>query len=110
MSTIESVELKLDNHITKTERQFEDGKVEFAKLRSSIEDNTEIVEANTRAMEALVTKVGKSDGVVEAWDNIVGAAKLGNALQKFGLWLLKWPLIGAGLYTVWKWVMNNLPS
>ena len=64
-------------------------------------------EGNTQAITALVEDTRE---IVQIHKDFQGATRLGTSVQKFGLWLLKWPLIGMGLYTAFNWIVDHLPG
>jgi len=68
-----------------------------------------LIEAQERCTAALERLTHDTSGVVELYNNAAGAVKVGISVQKFGLWLLKWPLIGAGLYAAYQWLIAHLP-
>lgn len=105
MSEIDAINIKLDEHIKSTGEQFEevrqelaDGEIKMDKLQASIDANSESVqqiEENTEAM-------------VKAWKDIQGAVSVWTVMQRIGLWIVKWPIIGAGLVAIWKWLSQDL--
>lgn len=90
---------KLEEHIDMCQQRFDEGDAEFLAVKKCIEENTEAV----RRVEE------NTDEIISAWNNIKGATSVGIAVQKFGVWLVKWPLIGTGLYAIWKWFLDTLP-
>jgi hypothetical protein len=64
-------------------------------------------EANTKSIAMLIEE---TRGVIELYNNLKGATAVGISVQNFGLWLIKWPLIGMGLYTAFNWVLSKFPG
>jgi hypothetical protein len=96
---IQALREALDDHVRMCEKEFASGEAEFQELRQCIQENTETVneiKANT-------------DEIVTAWRDMKGAISVWTIMQRAGLWVIKWPIIGAGIYTMWKWLTNNLP-
>ncbi len=79
------LEKKLDAHISESHQRFGDLLDAQLACTKAVEDLTE----TTR-------------GVVEVYNNLNGAIVVGKKVQTFGLWLLKWPVIGYGLYHLAK--------
>lgn len=63
-------------------------------------------QANTQALQEL-TKATKD--VVDLYGDLQGAARIGDRLQKFGLWLAKWGVVGAAAAATWEFLLKNLP-
>ena len=102
-----SLERKLDLHIEHCDAEFESGRQEFAKLRACLEANTAALMANTQSVDDV--DINTKD-IVEAWKSIQGAARVGVTVQKVGIWIVKWPLIGTGLFAIFKWFGDNAPK
>jgi|TARA_Y100000310_G_scaffold127563_1_gene126684 ferritin-like metal-binding protein YciE len=97
---LNQLELQLDNHIKECDERF-----------SRIDERTEkLIESQERCTVALEKLTEDTSGVVALYNNAQGAVATGISIQKFGLWLLKWPLIGAGLYAVYEWFIKHLPT
>jgi hypothetical protein len=70
----------------------------------------EMIEAqrvNTVAITELTKSVTRLTndtlGVVKTYNDLRGAARVGDNVQKFMLWLLKWGFIGAGIVAAIRW-------
>lgn len=63
-------------------------------------ENTEAIKANAKAIDRLVSE---TEGVIRVHNEVVSAVRVGSAMQKFGKWIITWPLIGAGIYTILEW-------
>lgn len=64
-------------------------------------------EANTKAVNKLVQE---TQGVVNLYRDVEGVYRLGVAMQKFGLWVIKWPVVGAGLLAIYMWLTEHYKS
>lgn len=73
-------------------------------MESRIEKLLESQERCTTAIERLTED---TEGVVDLYKNAQGVITVGIAVQKLGLWVVKWPIIGAGIYTIWEWVKKH---
>lgn len=87
---------RLEMHIRDTNTRIE--KVEDMVCQS--------IQAQNRCTDALEKLVSDTHGVVEFYKTAESAVTIGVAAQKFGLWLTKWPLIGAGLYAIVNWIKD----
>lgn len=86
-------------HVNQYNADKEDHAARFTKL-------VDAQEANTKAIADLIEETA---GIIELQKNFQAAAKIGNGVQRFGLWMAKWPLIGVGLYTVYEFFIGRLP-
>ena len=87
---------KLEDHIELCEEKFQHGEDRFDELISC-------TMANTKAVTALTEEL---DPIVKLQHDLQAAASLGIRVQKFGLWLAKWPVIGVGLYAIYHWAVE----
>lgn len=78
---------KLDAHISESHQRFGD-----------------LLDAQLECTKAVQNLTETTRGVVEVYNNLNGAIVVGKKVQTFGLWLLKWPVIGYGLYHLAKQV------
>lgn len=62
---------------------------------------------NAEAIAKLTAVCADMQAVVDVYQSIIGTLKVGAAAQAFGLWLIKWPLIGAGLYAAYSWLLEH---
>jgi isoaspartyl peptidase/L-asparaginase-like protein (Ntn-hydrolase superfamily) len=97
---LNQLEVKLDTHMRDCDKRL-----------NRIDDRAEkLIQSQERCTEALEKLTNDTSGVVELYNNAQGAVTIGIGVQKFGLWVLKWPLIGAGLYAAFDWIIKHLPN
>ena len=89
---------KLEDHIEHTNARFDKGDERFDIISKCLMDNTAAVNRSSEETKELVT----------LWHDIQGVTRIGMSVQRFGIWVIKWPLIGGGLYTAYHWVVQNL--
>lgn len=87
-------------HVAKCEERFTEGDKQFKQL-------IDVTSKNTIAMTSLIDETRE---VVQLYKDVQGVARIGKGVQSFGVWLLKWPLIGGGLYALFNWVINHIPD
>lgn len=85
-------------HVQQYNADKEDHATRFTKL-------VDAQEANTKAIADLIEETA---GIIELQKNFQAAAKIGNGVQRFGLWLAKWPLIGVGIYTIYQFLVGRI--
>ena len=56
--------------------------------------------------EAVTQMVLETKEVIQLYKDLRGVIRIGVVAQKFGMWVIKWPLIGAGIFTIYKWAIN----
>jgi len=67
----------------------------------------ECQQQNAAAIEKLAVLCADMQSIVDIYQSVLGTLKVGSAAQAFGLWLIKWPLIGAGLYAAYSWLLDH---
>jgi len=67
----------------------------------------ECQQQNAVAIEKLTVVCADMQVIVDIYQSVIGTMKVGSAAQAFGLWLIKWPLIGAGLYAAYCWMLDH---
>src|SRR5690606_1506838 len=58
-------------------------------------------EVNAKQLQELITN---TQDIVEFYKDIKGAARIGMAIQRMGLWLAKWGIIGSMFYAAYGWL------
>lgn len=71
----------------------------FGQGNKRFDEVIEYSKATTIAVEKLSIDIGP---IVEIHRDVQGVAHLGIGMQKFGVWLLKWPVIGAALFGIYQ--------
>ena len=95
---LNQLEVKLEEHIRGCEDRFK-----------RIDDRTEKLIASQEKLNETLGKLAEdTKGVVGLYQGAQAAVSIGVGVQRFGLWLVKWPLIGTGLYTAYTWVIEHL--
>lgn len=89
---------KFSEHIKKYEQKSDD---DAKQLR-------ELIEATNQNSRAILSLVEETRGIVQLHNDIQSAARLGTSLQKFGIWLTKWGVIGAGLAAAYQWAAKHM--
>jgi hypothetical protein len=97
------LEAQVTKHIAECNLQFN----ELRELvRSNVRCVGELIDAQKESTVAITNLAKETQGVVEVYNNVSGAVKVGSAVQNFGFWLMKWGVIGAGIYTGIKFVSS----
>lgn len=91
---------EMQSHSEAIERRLDEGDRRFRELITA-------TEANTVAVSKLVQE---TQGVVSLYRDVEGVYRFGKTAQQFGVWLIKWPVIGAGIFTMYLWLKENFPS
>jgi len=89
---------ELDDHKRYCEAKFAEFDARLDKLLQSQERLTNAIEKLTN----------DTQGVVDLYQNAQGAITIGVALQKLGIWVIKWPVVGAGMYSIYHWVQGRI--
>ena len=87
-------------HVNRCEERFNDGDEQFRQLIQAQQKNT----------DAISSLIEETREVVQLHKDIRGATRIGKNVQSFLAWVVKWPLIGAGLYAMITWILNHLPN
>lgn len=94
------LETQLSQHVEYCRAQFD-------QLRISMEHNSDNVDSLIRAQEECTRAVADlakaTSGVVATYNNVNGAIAVGVTIQRFGLWLIKWPVIGVGCWAMMQY-------
>lgn len=105
MSDLATLRQELMDHRDYCERRFEEGRQQFDRLIACVTENTQAV---TSANNAICELTAKTRDVVDLYNDVQGAIRLGAKVQKFGLWLSKWPLIGGAMVAGYLWIVEHL--
>lgn len=90
------LENKMNDHIELCRSEFERINSRNAEVDDRIEKLIVSQQQSTEAMDRLTEA---TRGVVEVYNNVNGAIKVGTTMQRFLLWVLKWPVLGAAIFT-----------
>lgn len=69
---------------------------QFEHLTALIEKQAELTAKNQEQLGSLISE---SLDLLQLYKDLQGLGRIGSGLQKFAFWVMKWPLIGAGLYS-----------
>lgn len=58
--------------------------------------------------ENIASLVIETRDIVRLHKDMQSIIRVSKNIQSFGLWILKWPLIGAGIYQLVKWISKNI--
>lgn len=95
---MEELKKELHHHVAQCEMNFK-----------RIDDRIDrLIESQERCTQALERLANETSGVIQLYRTAQSAVSLGIGAQKFGLWLVKWPIIGTGLYTIYNWLTMYL--
>jgi|TARA_R110000782_G_scaffold41506_1_gene95066 septal ring factor EnvC (AmiA/AmiB activator) len=97
---------KLDRHIGQTEKEIKDIKKSLKSTDDKFNVLSEQLAHNTYALNQLTEM---TEGVVGFYKDAEATIRMGGNLQRFLTWVIKIPIIGLGLYTVVKWLIENAP-
>ena len=96
-----------DDVSNKFYKEFQELKTRFESHEAKIDPLIEACNRNSTAIENLVEE---TSAIISLHKDLQGTIRVGANVQSFGLWLMKWPLIGAGLYTAFNWLISHLPA
>lgn len=83
---------------------------EFHQYCKVNDSRAEVLERKLAETSVKLDKlVQNTADIIQLHSDIVGTARLGIKVQRVGFWLVKWPLIGTGLYTAYEWIIHQLP-
>ena len=78
------------------DERFERGEHRFDEVISCSKETTAAVQTLSESIAP----------IVEIHRDVQGVAHLGVSVQKFGVWLVKWPLIGAALFGIYNAIIK----
>lgn len=87
-------------HVDRCEERFNEGDQQFKQL----------IEAQQKNTDAISLLIEETRSIVQLHKDIQGVTRLGKGLQTFLAWVVKWPLIGAGLYAMITWIIKHIPT
>jgi len=101
-----SLEQDFREHLKYTQRRFREMDEMFADIKAAQLENARQISELTTALNAQITQTA---GVVEAFNNMRGAVKVGVAVQDFVIWLGKWGVVGAAIAGAVTWILKHAP-
>lgn len=85
-------------HVVKCEERFTSGDKQFKELIDAQQKNT----------EAIALLIKETRDIVQLHKDIQATFRISNGVQLFLSWVLKWPLIGTGLYAAISWIVKHI--
>jgi len=70
----------------------------------------ELIVSTKKNTEAMTQLIEETSGIIKLYRDVEGVYRFGKAAQQFGLWLIKWPVIGTGILAMYFWLKENFPS
>lgn len=114
MAEVKYLQTRLDEHVSECRRNFEEIESQLKGVNTRIEHMDSridrLIDSQEKCTKALEDLATKATGAIDTYEGFQSVVKLGITVQKFGLWLSKWPVIGIGVYTIYTWVIANLPK
>ncbi len=87
-------------HVARCEERFNDGDEQFKQLIQAQQKNT----------DAISSLIEETREIVQLHKDIQGVTRIGKGIQMFLVWVIKWPLIGTGIYAMVNWILKHLPG
>jgi len=66
-----------------------------------------LLESQSKNAAQLENLIANTKEIVEVYADIRGAARIGMAAQRFGIWLAKWGIIGTMFTAIYGYVMKH---
>ena len=95
---------RFESHLERFEQHEINEEQNFNKLVKTQLMNTDAISSIATSVQELVDD---TKSIVQLHKDFQGAARLGNGLQKFLIWVLKWGAIGTGVATTIVWVTEH---
>lgn len=102
--SIDKLNIKLDQHIVNFEEYKLQEADKFNRLLTTQQENTDAI---TKLTMSLKTLVDDTSSIVQLQKDFTGAARVGQGVQNFMVWCLKWGAIGAGVVSITHYVVNH---
>lgn len=102
-SDVTEVQKHLINHIKLCNVSIEKVVDQLENTNSKLEKIVMVTEENTKAIGLLKEE---TQDIVGLYKDIRGATRIGVGIQKFSSWVIKWPLVGGGIYFVYDRVIK----
>lgn len=81
---------------------------DHAKTREEEKERYErILTLSEQNAKNIAQVIEETRGVVQLHSDLVTVIKVGSAVQRFGVWVTKWPLIALGFYTMINWILEH---
>lgn len=97
---VDQVAAELAKHQEALRLRSEEEETRYDKLRCLIEKQADTASKNQEQLGCLIEE---TRDVVQLYKDLQSVSRVGVGIQKFALWVLKWPLIGTGMYAAVTW-------
>lgn len=104
MQDVMKLKEQLDQHVLNFEEYKLQESEKFDRLLSTQQENTNAI---TKLTVSLKTLVDDTSSIVQLHKDFTGAARIGNGVQGFMVWCLKWGMIGAAVVSVTHYIINH---
>ena len=94
----------LDEHIESCEERFKEGDERMNMLIECANKNSSAIAELTTSINTLTKE---TFGVVQLHKDLRNVVRLGVTVQRVGVWVVTWPLIGVCILAIYKWITAN---
>lgn len=98
---------RLDRHIAESNNKIQQSEDQYNRLINAQQENAKAISKLTESVSSLVEDTRE---VIKLYRDFQGAARVGERLQDFMFWLLKWGAIGAGIAACINWIITHFKS
>ncbi len=98
MASEQETAKKLDEHI----KEYNE------KIKEMDDRLTRILESQEKCIKSLENLADEASGVIRLYNDTQTAITLGITAQRFGVWVVKWPVIGVGIHTMYQWIKSQV--
>lgn len=110
--SVKYLQQQLLDHKDYCERRFEEGSAKMDRMIECTTNNSESVGKLAAEMEELTENVAKltanTSGMIQIYQDVQGAARLGNMVKKAVLWTIGIPVVGSGFLNLYQWIIEYI--
>jgi hypothetical protein len=103
---IERLERQHREHVKMCQTRFDEGKTQFATIQKGQEELSEKMDTCT---SQLCTLAANTSGMVQLYNDALGAGRTITRLQKFGLGAIKYIGVPAAVIAGVRWLFEQVP-
>lgn len=107
---IEMLQQRLLDHVDECEKRFNQGSGQMDSILECTTKNSESIKTLASNVAELTNNVGEltdnTKGLVQIYQDVQGAARMGMFVKRVFTWLIGLPIVGAGFFTVYHWVLE----